>query len=393
MKSHLLKIILCAFLVLAILSSVVLASNDGETPVPENEVITTNEQVNTTSEEGEILATYETNYELVYSDMYLFDNNVEVSQVVDGNVFVYASTVNVTGAISGNLFVFAENLNIDEDAIIQGSIFAVANDITISGIVSDVYSIGNTFILENNAIISRNIYTMANTVSLSGQVSRDAYTHTRDLSIGEDSTEVIKGDLNYSSYNEVELEEGIVSGEVNFTQIDNGIQSIGNVLLNVVYSLIISLIFSVAIILVSLWFAPKFKDRASEIVEKKNLTAFGYGLLVFFGGIFASLLLLIFTMGFGAGVGLFLLALVIMAYAVSSTVFSMSLGSLIAKKIKSEKTGIYVLFSLLVVLALNLVGYIPYIGGPIKFIASMVGLGILCINAYKRKDLVTEKAE
>ena len=54
---------------------------------------------------------------------------------------------------------------------------------------------------------------------------------------------------------------------------------------------------------------------------------------------------------------------------------------------------IYDKFALLVVLALNLIGYIPYIGGPIKFIASMVGLGILCINAYKREDLVSGKAE
>ena len=71
----------------------------------------------------------------------------------------------------------------------------------------------------------------------------------------------------------------------------------------------------------------------------------------------------------------------------------MSVGALIAKKVKSEKVGIYVLLALLVVLALNLVGYIPYIGTPVRFIASVIGLGILCINAYKRKDLVSGKAE
>ena len=234
---------------------------------------------------------------------------------------------------------------------------------------------------------------MSGATNLSGQVSRDAYISTRDLSFGEDAKEVIKGDLNYSSYNEVELDEGVVSGEVNFKQFENSVQSIGTIVLNIVYSAVVSLVFSVAIILVSLWFAPKFKDRAAEIVEKKNLSAFGFGLLVFFGGILAALILLLFTYGFGASIGVFLVAIVIMAYIASSTVFSMSIGALIAKKIKSEKVGIYVLFALLVVLALNLIGYIPYIGGPIKFIASIVGLGILCINAYKRKDLVSGKTE
>ncbi len=390
MKSYLFKIILCIFLVLVVSSTFVLATDEN---IPENQVVSTDENINTTSESGEILATYETNYDLVYSDMYLLDSNVEVSQVVDGNVFVYGGTVKVTGAISGNLFVLAENLDISEDAIIQGSIFALANNITISGIVSDVYSMSNNFNLEEKAIVSRNIYIMSGATNLSGQVSRDAYISTRDLSFGEDAKEVIKGDLNYSSYNEVELDEGVVSGEVNFKQFENSVQSIGTIVLNIVYSAVVSLVFSVAIILVSLWFAPKFKDRAAEIVEKKNLSAFGFGLLVFFGGILAALILLLFTYGFGASIGVFLVAIVIMSYIASSTVFSMSIGALIAKKIKSEKVGIYVLFALLVVLALNLIGYIPYIGGPIKFIASIVGLGILCINAYKRKDLVSGKTE
>lgn len=390
MKNYLLKIILCIFVALIVSSTFVFATDSN---VPENQVVSTAENINATSEDGEILATYETNYDLVYSDMYLFDGNVEVSQVVDGNVFVYGGTVKVTGAISGNLFVIAENLDIGEDAIIQGSAFALANDITISGIVSDVYSMSNNFNLEEKAIVSRNIYVMSGATNLSGQVSRDAYISTRDLSFGENAKEVIKGDLNYSSYNEVELDEGIVSGDVNFTKIGENVQSIGDIILNVIYSTVSALIFSAAIILVSLWIAPKFKDRAAEIVEKKNLTAFGLGLLVLLSGILTALILLLFTYGFGASIGVFLIAIVVMAYIASSTVFCMSIGALIAKKIKSEKVGIYVLFALLVVLALNLIGYIPYIGGPIKFIASMVGLGILCINAYKRKDLVSGKTE
>lgn len=390
MKNYLLKIILCIFVALIVSSIFVFATDSN---VPENQVVSTAENINATSEDGEILATYETNYDLVYSDMYLFDGNVEISQVVDGNVFVYGGTVKVTGAISGNLFVIAENLDIGEDAIIQGSVFALANDITISGIVSDVYSMSNNFNLEEKAIVSRNIYVMSGATNLSGQVSRDAYISTRDLSFGENAKEVIKGDLNYSSYNEVELDEGIVSGDVNFTKIDENVQSIGDIILNVIYSTVLALIFSAAIILVSLWFAPKFKDRAAEIVEKKNLTAFGLGLLVLLSGILTALILLLFTYGFGASIGVFLIAIVVMAYIASSTVFCMSIGALIAKKIKSEKVGIYVLFALLVVLALNLIGYIPYIGGPIKFIASMVGLGILCINAYKREDLVSGKTE
>ena len=45
----------------------------------------------------------------------------------------------------------------------------------------------------------------------------------------------------------------------------------------------------------------------------------------------------------------------------------------------------YILFALLITFALNLVEYIPFVGSPIKFIASIIGLGILILNLYKRK--------
>ena len=66
----------------------------------------------------------------------------------------------------------------------------------------------------------------------------------------------------------------------------------------------------------------------------------------------------------------------------------MSIGKLLANKFNFTKTVAFVVLSLLIVLILELVKFIPYIGGPIRFITAITGLGILCINAYKRKDLI-----
>lgn len=384
MKTHLSKIIICTFLVLLILLSTI---SFAESKIEPRE---TNNSAVPTSDDDDILASFETNYELAYSDLYFFDNNVEVSQIVDGNVFAYGQTVNVTGIIHGDLFVMANNLTISEDSIVRGNVFAMANNINISGIVSDVYSMSGTFSLEETGIVSRNIYVMSNSTSLAGQISRDAYINTKELSFIQGSKEIIKGNLNYSSNTEVALEEGVVSGNVNFTKIEENTRSIGDIVWDVVSSLISALIFSLIIVLLFIWFAPNFKDRAYEIVSKKSLKALGIGLLLFFGGILASLILLLFTYGFGSAVGVFLIALIILAYVVSNTIFSISIGELITKKINSEKTSIFVLFTLLIVLAINLIGYIPYIGSPVKFITSMIGLGIICISAYKRKDLTSK---
>ena len=65
----------------------------------------------------------------------------------------------------------------------------------------------------------------------------------------------------------------------------------------------------------------------------------------------------------------------------------MSIGKLITNKLNLNKNVAFILFSLLIVLVLALVKYIPYVGTPINFITSMIGLGIISINAFKRKDL------
>ena len=202
MRTNFLKISLCVFLALFIVfSPIAYASNNIE---PRQSDVTT------TSENSDILASFETNYEIIYSDSYFYDNNVEVSQIIDGNVFAYGQTVNITGVIRGDLFVIADNLTISEEAIIQGNVFALANSTEISGEISDVYAMSSTFSLNNEGLIDRSIYLMANSVSLSGKITRDAYISTQNLSFDKNATNVIGGNLNYNSNNEIQLDQFIL---------------------------------------------------------------------------------------------------------------------------------------------------------------------------------------
>ena len=71
----------------------------------------------------------------------------------------------------------------------------------------------------------------------------------------------------------------------------------------------------------------------------------------------------------------------------------MAIGKLLANKFNFTKNTPFVLLSLLVVLVIQLIKFIPYIGTPITFITAIVGLGTLCINAYKRKDLIADTSK
>ena len=362
------KILLISFLILFFsLSSIVIASD----------------------ENANIVESYETNYTFASSDLFLFNANIEMSEIVDGNVFAYGSTVNITGEIYGDLFVFANKLNISEDAIIHGNLFAISNDITISGLISDAYAMSSSsFTLEENSIIARNLNVMSNSVSLFGKVSRDANIYTDNLSFPEDGKGIIVGNLNYTSRNTANIAEGIVGGEIRFSAIE---ENTTEQIISAINSIITSLLFSFVVIMLSLWISPKFKDNLYNIISKHSFKAFGIGLLVFFATIITAFILLIFTYGYASTIAIAAIGLLILLYSISNTIFSMSISKLITNKFNWNKNVSFVLVSLLFVLILDLIKYIPYVGSPITFITAMIGLGIICINAYKRKDLAESK--
>lgn len=371
MKTNLFyKIILLFLLILFALSSCAFATN--------------NEPAN------DILATYESDYKYTSSDLFLYNANIEMSDIVDGNVFAFGSSVKITGEIYGDLFVYAGTLDISKDAIIHGNVYAYVGNITVSGIVSDIYAMSNNFSLEKTAILARNLNLYSNSVSLSGQVKRDAYINTGSLTLNKDKNVIVNGNLHYTSTQETQIADGAVSGEVKFTPVETNTQ---NIILSAVFKIIKALIFSFVVIMLSIWIAPKFKDRVCEIVSKKNLKAFGIGLLVFFGIIILAFILFISTYGFGMNIALAGIALLVLAYSISNTVFSMAIGKLLANKFKFTKNTPFVLLSLLVVLVIELVRFIPFIGAPLTFITAILGLGTLCINVYKRKDLVADESK
>lgn len=66
----------------------------------------------------------------------------------------------------------------------------------------------------------------------------------------------------------------------------------------------------------------------------------------------------------------------------------MSAAKLIANKSEKMKNNniIFVLLSLLVILVISILELIPFIGGLIGFILSMIGLGIIVLNIISKKN-------
>lgn len=376
MKNNILtKTFLCLFLLLFILfSNTVFASNDL--------VI----EPRTADDPQATLVENNTEDTYVNSDQFLFDSIVEVSDNINGNVAIYGSTVTIKGEIQGDLLVIANSLEIAKDAMIYGNVFAYSPEIKISGIVSDVYAVSNNFILEESGIIGRNLNLISPNITLYGKVSRDANINTSNLSFSEEIKQsVIEGNLNYWSNSELSIPEGVTDGEIKFNQLNT--RSTEDVILSAISSIITSLILSLAVILLSLWISPEFKDRVGMMLKNNSRKSFWIGLLIAFVIIVVSILLLLFSFGLGSTIAVCLLGLLILAFAISNTVFSMAVSKLIVNKFTFKTNTPFVLFSLLILLILSLLRYIPYLGTILNIITSIIGLGMLGMNFYKRRIL------
>ena len=376
MKNNILtKTFLCLFLLLFILfSNTVFASNDL--------VI----EPRTADDPQATLVENNTEDTYVNSDQFLFDSIVEVSDNINGNVAIYGSTVTIKGEIQGDLLVIANSLEIAKDAMIYGNVFAYSPEIKISGIVSDVYAVSNNFILEESGIIGRNLNLISPNITLYGKVSRDANINTSNLSFSEEIKQsVIEGNLNYWSNSELSIPEGVTDGEIKFNQLNT--RSTEDVILSAISSIITSLILSLAVILLSLWISPEFKDRVGMMLKNNSRKSFWIGLLIAFVIIVVSILLLLFSFGLGSTIAVCLLGLLILAFAISNTVFSMAVSKLIVNKFTFKTNTPFILFSLLILLILSLLRYIPYLGTILNIITSIIGLGMIGMNFYKRRIL------
>lgn len=377
------KILLAIFLVFVLVSSYCFATVEPRTA---------EEEATTISEEGEAVTTSEEETSTwTNSDLYVAEDKVTISNVVDGNAFVVGKEVTVTGEIGGDLFVFADKLNI-EGGYIYSSIFACANEITINGVVYDVYAACNTFNLESSGFIYRDMKVVASNVNMSGKVRRDAYISAETLNFDENVGTVIYGNLDYSSKEEITIPEEAVSGEVSYSAINSSATpTLANRILSYVSDLVTTLFFTFVITLILVWLTPKFVERVGKMNVAKSFASLGIGFAAPIAFIIVGILLLISSIGASVFVvGAF--AFVVLAL-IGNTIASIFFGKLLTKLLKMEGNVKFVLFTLVSCFILWVISQIPVVGGIFSFIIALFGIGTTLVNIVYRKEKEEKKAE
>lgn len=330
------------------------------------------------------------------SDVYLFEDNVVIDYVIDGNLFVMAKSVTIDASIGGDAFIFADNITITENGYVYSNLFSISNSLNIQGVVYDVYSISQT--IDISGYIYRDLRISSSSVNILGVIGRNAFVECSNLSFTQETSNataegentlkgMINGNLSYSAKSEIEIPEGSVAGTTDFTQanLSTNTKTVQDYLI----ALGTSLVSIIILWLLCLWLAPKFLENSSNLLAHKPLPAFGLGILgiILVPIVFIILLFLELT----AYVSFLLILLYILVLCISSAIFTIALNNLICSKLKiSKNIGIFgmLIVTSIVIWALEL---IPVVGGIISFLVCVLGLGILTAHLVFKKN--TEKTD
>lgn len=396
LKNKFTIIALIAIVIFSLTIPIVRAEN--ETDV-ENQIVVAepehNEDTHSSEAHGE--ASGKIAADMKKSDVYITGDEVTIDYVVDGNLFVMAKTVNINSQIGGDAFIIAGKINVGEQGYIFSNLFALSQELNISGVVYDLYTCSqNTTI---NGYIYRDIKVLSNTLNLNGTVGRNAFVSAPNINFAKsDESEelvtsgksMIYGDLNYASPNELKIPDGTVTGSVNYTKLDKPEEkTVSNIIQDYIWDLG-TFVVTVAIIwLLILWLAPKFLSKTDYLVSKKILPSLGSGALTTVAIIAAAIILLI--VGITAKVALLSVGLLVLLLFIGVPIFTISINQFICKKLKIEKNiatfGILIITSAVIWLTT----LIPFVGGLINLVIKLIGLGIIVkyvlLNRKEKKEV------
>lgn len=298
-----------------------------------------------------------------------------VDKPISGDLMISGGQVKVTSNIEGDAYVAGGQIDIS--GTVNGNLIVGGGNITVSGKITKNLIVGGGQIkVEDTANIGGYVLAAGGKVDLLGHVSGPVKVGAGDLVVGEKAT--IDGNLEADvSKSEVASTAKIVGGkkitihettipekQLNQQQQLNQWRQLG--FAGAIFSFLSKLV--ILLILIKL-----FGQKIKQINTGSSFwSSIGLGLVVLIVVPFLALILMVTIVAIPLSFmisGLYLISLYL-----SGIVTAILVGNLISKK-GYLKTDNYYLRGFLGLLLLTLIGLIPIVGGLVKLVVLLVGLG------------------
>lgn len=314
-----------------------------------------------------------TEVEIHYGDLYLFDTNIVMDKMVDGNVFIFGNNVEITGQVNGNLFIFADK-------------------VYYNGACNDLYVAATNLEMTYDSYVARDVKAMGSNVTLKSFVVRDVDLLCNTLNLGEgEDIPIIYGNLRYTSNNEITIpEKTLVSGSATYTkpsELNNTTSSVTDILIGFATCVFTTL----ALYVIFKKFATNFIEKTSN--QKFNilklLKAFGIGLISII------LTILLFILLTATAIGVNLAFIIVMLFGIlcllSVPTLAISITKILKPILKIEKNSMSCLVLSLVSVILYGITLIPFIGGLLGLIINITAIGLIITAFIPHKELTDEE--
>lgn len=386
----------------------VVTSDEPETSNTTNEVSDSNTVIQPRTDENEN-QNENAELDILYEDLYIFDDSVTMDKIVDGNVYIFGNDVKITGKVNGNLFVFANEVTFTSSeenttettnnnyCYIAGSVYAFANKISFNAVTNDIYAACSDFNMSYDSYIMRDVRIYASDITLKGYITRDAYLYSDNINFGtksdneeDNDSALICGKLNYFSNSEITIPEGSVVGEVKYNSTANldknstNTKTVSDYLMN----LLNVIIYTFVIYLVLTWLMPKFFDKTSNELKTSSLLTLGIGLIALIATPIVGIILLCLTL---LSLSTTLLTVYGILIAISFAVLASTLTYLLKDKFGfADKKWLLLLIITIILWALK---QIPFVGSIISIVISIFGLGLIIKSIIDRNKDIEVKTE
>lgn len=324
-------------------------------------------------------------------DLYVCANEIELSQnsIIYGNVFAVGNCISVNSQIGGDLYANVKKFDMKYYGFIYRDLHLNSENANINGYVYRNSFISAKTVTTNDKFINEKDFNVSNAtdVTFSGEIKGNANINSKNIEFKNKDNDnktltcKITNNLNYSSNKELQIQEGIVQGNTNYSKYVSNSNDLLAKFGEYMLGLLTIIVYVFAIYFIIKKFVPNYMDKVSNLSISNTLIALGLGLGILVLIPIASILL--FITRIGSLLGLLFLALYMLCLIIAKPIFIISIATFIKNKVSTD-INIYVYLTL-VTIALSLINLIPFVGFIVSVLVMLLGLGFLVKSLTVKK--------
>lgn len=298
-------------------------------------------------------------------------DRVQINQDIQGDLVLAGSALEINGKV-GDDFTGAGG-DVVVNGNVSGNIIAAGGSIKVNGNVGgDVAAFGGQILLSNNSIVNGDVLLAGGDVTLNGIINGNGDISAGTLHTGENFK--LNGNLSLQAENYPANLNESVAGTLNVTKAETETQYQGTSEGFSFFWFILGLIAALALGLILIYLFPNFITGVAELIRESPLKT---GLIGFLILIFVPILAVVLLITiFGWSVSVFLLLLLALTMLIATIPVKMLAGKIIYNGILKKEAG-KMLYYLIGTFIFALAYEIPIVGGLIRFVAVLIGVGAI----------------